>query len=479
MQSGTVQIHCFVSYSQADRRWVDEKVGGDRALVPWLARQLEGENVHFWYDPKLHEHPGVEFQPVIEREIDESPAAILLLSQDFATSKFINEVELPRIRERVQAGEMELIPILVAPTSFNSEHMRWVSARQIIPSAMSPLINFVSDDAQWVNARQDILEAVANTIRRLSDGQYPQSTAPAVGQHLVITAAPHHPKPRKTRIMLPAIAASVIVVVLLVSLATPAFRGHRRDDAAAGNILPAPVKPQPPAVTYTYPDLYDYLERIWYNKQATYARWMTYSDISDLLVRGKQGKIRIYAPLTVSREPTDIVIADGKWYARAVPREEASQEELTASGVSRETDGFFVLPERLLAEISLPQLRLLPPVDNRARLVGNFKCQVQEKQPVGHVTLVCEIPAPDDARLSSQKAYHHFTGNALPDGWADIDILLPEGVSMAHGFRLYLIAIVLADHAGFYQVSNELLIDAREVRRDSAGVGEEDRIKPR
>ena len=50
---------------------------------------------------------------------------------------------------------------------------------------------------------------------------------------------------------------------------------------------------------------------------------------------------------------------------------------------------------------------------------------------------------------------------------------------MAHGFRLYLIAIVLADHAGFYQVSNELLIDAREVRRDSAGVGEEDRIKPR
>ena len=109
-------IHIFVSYSHRDSRWVkaasegpspgSRGVGhdtwvqeGTHALIPWLAQQLKKNGVEIWYDHALKQIPGAEYKKLIKSEIDQADIAILLISQDFLTSDFIKEHELPRIRE--------------------------------------------------------------------------------------------------------------------------------------------------------------------------------------------------------------------------------------------------------------------------------------------------------------------------------------------------------------------------------------------
>ena len=110
-------IHEFVSYSRRDDIWVKE---GDYALIPWLAQQLKSNGVTIWYDHALKQLPGAEYKKLIKSEVDRAHMAILLISQDFVSSDFIKEFELPWIRERVDRGELSIVPILVgaaaAPT---------------------------------------------------------------------------------------------------------------------------------------------------------------------------------------------------------------------------------------------------------------------------------------------------------------------------------------------------------------------------
>ncbi len=106
-------VHVFVSYSHRDETWVKE---GTYGLIPWLAQQLKRTGVEIWYDHALKQLPGAEYRKLIKSEIDRAHLAILLISQDFVSSDFIQKFELPWIRQRVEGGELSLIPILVGPT---------------------------------------------------------------------------------------------------------------------------------------------------------------------------------------------------------------------------------------------------------------------------------------------------------------------------------------------------------------------------
>ena len=120
-------IHVFVSYSHRDDTWVKE---GPHGLIPWLAQQLKRNEVEIWYDHALKQLPGAEYRKLIKSEIDRAHLAILLISQDFVSSDFIQEFELPWIRQRVERGELSLIPILVGSTL--DEDLGWLADRQMI-----------------------------------------------------------------------------------------------------------------------------------------------------------------------------------------------------------------------------------------------------------------------------------------------------------------------------------------------------------
>jgi formylglycine-generating enzyme required for sulfatase activity len=84
---------------------------------------------------------------------------------DFLGSEFIQEYELPWIKQRVDAGELGLIPILVAPVLQN--RLGWLADRQMLPGPPTPLLRFVDKEAEWKDVRNRVLEGIENSIDSL------------------------------------------------------------------------------------------------------------------------------------------------------------------------------------------------------------------------------------------------------------------------------------------------------------------------
>jgi len=78
----------FISYSRQDLRWLK--------LVRKFLIVLEQEGViTLWDDSAIK--PGERWEQSIQKALDSACAALLLVSQDFVSSKFITTYELPRL----------------------------------------------------------------------------------------------------------------------------------------------------------------------------------------------------------------------------------------------------------------------------------------------------------------------------------------------------------------------------------------------
>lgn len=87
--------HVFVSYSSADKPWLER-------LRPHLnALEKEGA-IKLWVDHLLR--PGQEWRNEVQRAIDEADIAIILTSADYFSSEFIHAYELPALLEANRAG---------------------------------------------------------------------------------------------------------------------------------------------------------------------------------------------------------------------------------------------------------------------------------------------------------------------------------------------------------------------------------------
>ncbi len=118
----------FISYSHADESWKDR-------LVKQL-RVLESEgNFEFWDDRRIA--AGNDWYPAIERALKKASAAILLISDDFLTSRFILGEEVPRLlRRRGQEG-LRVIPLIVWPCAW--QRVGWLKGIQSRPKDGRPL----------------------------------------------------------------------------------------------------------------------------------------------------------------------------------------------------------------------------------------------------------------------------------------------------------------------------------------------------
>ncbi len=156
-------LNFFVSYSHEDQEWLQ---AGKYNLIPWLGDSLRGDGVHLWSDPELGErHVGDEWADIIRQRIAEADFVILLLSENFRNSRFITEHELPAIKQRYDAGEIAIIPILVDNIDWDvPENLEWITRLQIHPGGV-PLIEYVNDKAKWSKVRLDLLKAIRLKIK--------------------------------------------------------------------------------------------------------------------------------------------------------------------------------------------------------------------------------------------------------------------------------------------------------------------------
>lgn len=154
-------VHVFVSYAREDSRWLDP--ASRHNLVPFLADSLRRHHVAFWFDHDLK--PGDEFRQQIKSKIDQSQIALLIVSQCFLNSAFIESEEMPRIAERAQQGQMIVVPVLVEPCDWSD--YPFLADRQMVPS--SPLIDYTDSDSSWAKVKYQILDGIKAQVKRIRE----------------------------------------------------------------------------------------------------------------------------------------------------------------------------------------------------------------------------------------------------------------------------------------------------------------------
>jgi formylglycine-generating enzyme required for sulfatase activity len=153
-------LRIFVSYAREDKEWLDPN--NPCKLIPFLEESLKKLNVVFWYDAELI--VGDEFRRLIEAEIDRAQIALLLVSQSFLNSEFIETVELPRIENRARRQQMIVVPILVERCEWSESPA--LADRQMVPVG-KPLINYTESKPEWAEVRAEILAGLKTQVKRI------------------------------------------------------------------------------------------------------------------------------------------------------------------------------------------------------------------------------------------------------------------------------------------------------------------------
>src|SRR4051794_3439679 len=107
--SPSTRTKVFISYSHADKEWLDRL---KRHLKP-LVR--EG-NLDCWND--THIRPGDDWQQEIRTALDTAQVAVLLISANFFASDFIDENELPPLLAAAEAKGVRILSVIISVSRF-------------------------------------------------------------------------------------------------------------------------------------------------------------------------------------------------------------------------------------------------------------------------------------------------------------------------------------------------------------------------
>lgn len=118
----------FICYSHHD---IEAKTDLEKFLRQYSMNNL----LDFWSDEDLK--VGDEWKEKIIQSINNSCAAILLVSVDFLISKFITEEEIPRIFKKKNDKEMDVFPLIVGHCDLESNEN--ISKLQVRPFGATPL----------------------------------------------------------------------------------------------------------------------------------------------------------------------------------------------------------------------------------------------------------------------------------------------------------------------------------------------------
>ncbi|NGZ27679.1 MAG: TIR domain-containing protein [Magnetococcales bacterium] len=104
----------FISYASVDYDWKDRLLGHlmqmalQGLILPWVDRFIE---------------TGEEWEEEIFRQMELADAAILLVSDGFLNSRFIQEEEIPRLRQRYEKRELKIYPLIIKPCDFEKHDL--------------------------------------------------------------------------------------------------------------------------------------------------------------------------------------------------------------------------------------------------------------------------------------------------------------------------------------------------------------------
>jgi len=94
----------FISYSHQDQQWLD-------TVRKWLVALEQNGLVRIWSDNEIA--PGQDWRHEIEEALTEARAALLLVTQNFLASTYIQTQELPRLLEAARSKGVAILWIAI------------------------------------------------------------------------------------------------------------------------------------------------------------------------------------------------------------------------------------------------------------------------------------------------------------------------------------------------------------------------------
>tara|TARA_B100000945_G_C20289058_1_gene552437 strand:- start:504 stop:974 length:471 start_codon:yes stop_codon:yes gene_type:complete len=126
-------------------------------LCKSIVSKLDSEHYEFWYQDKID--IGQDYRPIIKENIDSSVATLILLSDSFLNSKFIQEEEVPWIINKDDLSLIyEIIPLQIEECEWES--LDFLKEKQIYPSRTKALD--LDNSVQIENIRKHIFNYLDN-----------------------------------------------------------------------------------------------------------------------------------------------------------------------------------------------------------------------------------------------------------------------------------------------------------------------------
>lgn len=141
----------FISYSHHDKPWVSE-------LKKFLAPLLQRDLIEIWDDREIE--AGEDWTVRIEEALQSAKVAVLVVSQNFLSSRFIAEEQLPVLLDRAASEDLQILWIAVsASTVEDTEIMNY----QALNDPREPLdaLSTARQSKEFLKIYERIAEAVA------------------------------------------------------------------------------------------------------------------------------------------------------------------------------------------------------------------------------------------------------------------------------------------------------------------------------
>lgn len=153
------RVRIFVSYKHDD-----EDYSGDETIFKELLRfmkaSIERVGGEFWTDRQIA--PGDTWDDEIRKALAASDIAILMVSQGYLSSPYINDVEIATMLERRAKDGLILLPVLVSPSTW--EEHEWLAQTQFMPGRGKTIEGDFKEPGERKKVYADITRAVKERV---------------------------------------------------------------------------------------------------------------------------------------------------------------------------------------------------------------------------------------------------------------------------------------------------------------------------
>lgn len=160
----------FISYSHKDVTWKER-------FITQLAVLEKQSHIDLWDDSRIA--AGSDWYDDIIKAMTRAKVAVLLVSANFLTSKFILSEEIPYLLGRRRKEGLEIFPIIITPCAWQT--VDWLSRLQVRPRNGKPLFSYTG------SKRAEVLAHIVTEIyERFDSGDalttYRQPESPNVNR---------------------------------------------------------------------------------------------------------------------------------------------------------------------------------------------------------------------------------------------------------------------------------------------------------